>query len=577
MGMEQRNTLSFDDVIGAAQGGPLQFALGTDDHGGPVVCDLEKMGHLLIGGATGSGKSNLLHSMILSFIKRATPGDVRLILIDPKRVEFTRFNHSPHLYAPVITDAAKAASALLWCEEEMMRRQTLLANVGVSDIASFNRLASESSEKMAHLVVVIDELADLMGGFGKVLEVPICRIAQLGAAAGIHLVIATQCVSSTVITGLIKAGIPNRIALAVASGFDSRMILGRHGAEKLQTCGEMLLAGSNEEEPAHIQACLVSEEEVNAAVLTAKELYELGVHPEIEAGFIGSRALRRDACFTRDAKKGDNLLWEAAELAAINGYCSYALVQRRLRVGYSHAMTIMAALEALGVVESQAEDEAPKALVDIDGLFEIKRKTRTVNVRGECTKLPEIYLLDRNSSMVAAWQEAFEDAANVIATRGDFARFMDEHPEVDCVVSPANSFGIMDGGYDRAITNYFGHGLMEAVQRKIVDEWLGEQPVGTSISVEYNGMTLIHTPVMRVPSVVVDPMLVYHCMRTALIEAMRCGVETKVIPAWGTGCGMLPFDTVADLMAAAYFQVKNPPSKLDWDYANSRQLPDMDR
>ena len=196
---------------------------------------------------------------------------------------------------------------------------------------------------------------------------------------------------------------------------------------------------------------------------------------------------------------------------------------------------------------------------------------------GECAKLPEIYLLDRNASMVAAWQEAFENAANVIAVRGDFARFMDEHPEVDCVVSPANSFGIMDGGYDRAITDYFGRGLMEAVQRKIVDVWLGEQPVGTSISVEYNGMTLVHTPAMRVPSTIADPMVVYHCMRTALIEAMRCGVETMVVPAWGAGCGMLPFGTVADLMAAAYFQVKNPPSKLDWDYANSRQLPDMDR
>ena len=201
----------------------------------------------------------------------------------------------------------------------------------------------------------------------------------------------------------------------------------------------------------------------------------------------------------------------------------------------------------------------------------------TAHQYGECTRLPEIYLLDRSASMVVAWQEAFEGAANVIAVRGDFARFMDEHTEVDCVVSPANSFGIMDGGYDRAITNYFGHGLMEAVQRKIVDEWLGEQPVGTSISVEHNGMTLIHTPVMRMPSVVLDPMFVYHCMRTALIEAMHCGVEIMVIPAWGAGCGMLPFDTVADLMAAAYFQVENPPSKLDWKYVNSRQLPDMDR
>lgn len=189
-------------------------------------------------------------------------------------------------------------------------------------------------------------------------------------------------------------------------------------------------------------------------------------------------------------------------------------------------------------------------------------------------KMPKTYLLDRSAGMVAAWEDAFEGVPGVVAVRGEFSRFMDGHPEVDCVVSPANSYGIMDGGYDRAITDYFGTSLMEAVQQKIVGEWLGEQPIGTSISVEYEGITLIHTPAMRAPSEIADPMVVYHCMRTALIEAMRCGAERMVVPAWGAGCGMLPFGVVADLMAKAYFQVANPPKRLDWEYVNSLRLPD---
>ena len=192
-------------------------------------------------------------------------------------------------------------------------------------------------------------------------------------------------------------------------------------------------------------------------------------------------------------------------------------------------------------------------------------------------ELPSIYLLDYSSGIVAAWEDAFEGEPGVFPIRGEFKRFMGEHPEVDCVVSPANSYGIMDGGYDRAITDWFGTGLMEAVQRKIVGEWHGEQPVGTSISVRHEGITLIHTPAMRVPSEITDPMVVYHCMRTALIEAMHCGVERMVVPAWGAGCGMLPFGIVADLMAAAYSQIMNPPVRLDWAYVNSRQLPDTNR
>ena len=481
----------FEDVIEAAEGGPLQFAVGVDDDGDPVICDLAEAGHLLIGGATGFEKTALLRNMVLSFAKRAAPEEVRLVVIEPKRIDLASFDGLPHLYEPVFTDAIKAANALSWCEKEMWQRKSLLAEAGVDDLDAFNRQAMNRHMKLPRLVVVIDELADLMMSKSRGTGLSICRISQQGHAVGIHLVLATQHVSPKVITGLIRANVRTRVSFAVASESDSRLILDRPGAEQLWMHGEMLLLGPCGREPSHLQVCFASEEQVRDAVEVARGLYEPDPHPEVA-----------------------------------------------------------------------------KWLYEPDPHPEVTRGTND---------LPSVYLLSRSAGMVAAWEDAFEDADNVIAVHGEFARFMDEHPEVDCVVSPANSYGIMDGGYDHAITNYFGHDLMDAVQQKIAHEWLGEQPVGTSISVEHAGMTLIHSPAMRVPSAFVAPMAVYHCMRTALIEAMRCRVETMVVPAFGAGIGMLPFDVVADLMAAAYFQVANPPSKLNWSYATSRQLPDMDR
>lgn len=191
--------------------------------------------------------------------------------------------------------------------------------------------------------------------------------------------------------------------------------------------------------------------------------------------------------------------------------------------------------------------------------------------------LPKIYLLSISPTMVDAWNDAFEDEPDVIVVHGDFARFMDKHPEVDCIVSPANSYGLMDGSYDYAITKYFDKELMRAVQSRILDVWFGEQPVGTSISVKHKGITLIHTPTMRIPSTIVDPMVVYHSMRSTLVEALRDDVRAMVVPAFGAGCGMLPFDVVATLMAAAYRQVANPPTSINWEYATSRSLPDSER
>ncbi len=176
--------------------------------------------------------------------------------------------------------------------------------------------------------------------------------------------------------------------------------------------------------------------------------------------------------------------------------------------------------------------------------------------------------------MTDAWQQAFEAIPGVYVVQDDFASFMDAHPRVDCVVAPGNSYGLMDAGYDAAIVSYYGEGLKHAVQRKILGDWFGEQPVGTSISVEYAGITLVHTPVMRVPSVVRDPMVVYHATRSALIEAMRGGVKTVVFPAFGAGCGKVAHDVVARLMAQAYRQLANPPANLSWHYTHLLNLPD---
>ena len=187
---------------------------------------------------------------------------------------------------------------------------------------------------------------------------------------------------------------------------------------------------------------------------------------------------------------------------------------------------------------------------------------------------PITYLLDQEPCMTDAWQQAFEDISGVHVVQDDFTSFMDTHPQVDCIVAPGNSYGLMDAGYDAAIVSYYGEGLKHAVQRKILDEWFGEQPVGTSMSIEHAGITLVHTPVMRVPSVVRDPMVVYHATRSALIEAMRRGVKAVVLPAFGAGCGKVPHDVVARLMAQAYKQLLNPPSELTWHYAHSLDLPD---
>ena len=256
-----RQSVLLGDVLKDAPEGPLQIAIGKDVEGRCIISDLAKMPHLLIGGTTGSGKSVSINAMIMSILMRATPDEVRFIMIDPKRVEFTPYNGIPHLYVPVVTEAKEAASALSWGVAEMERRLKVFSKVGARNIAQYNakvqaekaaaRAAEEAGEEppagelgdeLPYLVIIIDELADLMMNVGKEVEFSISRIAQLARAAGIHLIVATQRPSTNVVTGLIKANITNRIAFNVASGIDSRVVLDTPGAERLIGLGDLLFS-----------------------------------------------------------------------------------------------------------------------------------------------------------------------------------------------------------------------------------------------------------------------------------------------------------------------------------------------
>ena len=246
----------------------VSFAVGRDISNRNVVGNIAKLPHLLIAGTTGSGKSVCTNSLIISLLYKATPEEVRLIMVDPKMVELGIYNGIPHLLIPVVTDPKKAAGALQWAVVEMMKRYRAFSEIGVRDLASYNAHAAktEGMEKMPQIVVVIDELADLMLVAAKEVEESICRVAQMGRAAGMHLIIATQRPSADVITGLMKANIPSRIAFAVASSLESRIILDTTGAEKLVGRGDMLYFPLGTGKPQRVQGCLISDEEVAAVV-----------------------------------------------------------------------------------------------------------------------------------------------------------------------------------------------------------------------------------------------------------------------------------------------------------------------
>lgn len=365
-----RENVLLGDVLKFADGGPLDMAIGKDVEGNPVVCDLAKMPHLLIGGTTGSGKSVGINSMIMSMIMRATPDEVRFIMIDPKRVEFSPYNGIPHLYVPVVTEAKEAASALSWGVAEMERRLKVFSKVGARNIGEYNEmidtgaLEDESAAKLPFIVIVIDELADLMMNVGKEVEFSISRIAQLARAAGIHLIVATQRPSANVVTGLIKANITNRMAFNVASGLDSRVILDVSGAESLIGKGDLLLSKPEYAKPRRIQSCWVSPEEISAVVEAVKSQGEPEYHSEILKTNLITLGDSMPDGSGGSVTDDDPLIWDAADIVVATGMGSTSNIQRKLKVGYSRAGRIMDMLEEKGIVGPPNGSKPRDVLVD---------------------------------------------------------------------------------------------------------------------------------------------------------------------------------------------------------------------
>lgn len=335
----------------------LAFALGKDIAGKPIIADIGKMPHLLIAGATGSGKSVCINTLITSIIYKATPQEVRLIMVDPKVVELSVYNGIPHLLIPVVTDPKKAAGALFWAVNEMTRRYNLFAENNVRDMKGYNEKQVEESAKLPQIVIIIDELADLMMTGAKEVEDAICRLAQMARAAGIHLVIATQRPSVDVITGVIKANIPSRLAFAVSSGTDSRTILDMTGAEKLLGKGDMLFYPVGESKPIRIQGAFISDQEVEQivnSIKTDRTDYEQSVMESMENAAAPAQV--------NDEEAADELLEKAVEFAADKEKLSISMLQRYFRIGFNRAARLMDALEARGVVGPDEGSKPRKVL-----------------------------------------------------------------------------------------------------------------------------------------------------------------------------------------------------------------------
>ncbi len=348
----------------------VAFALGKDIGGQCIVGDIEKLPHVLIAGTTGSGKSVCTNSLIISLLYKSTPDEVRFIMVDPKMVELAPYNGIPHLLIPVVTDPKKAAGALQWAVFEMMKRYKTFSEHGVKKLEEFNRMAkaSEELEPLPSVVVVIDELADLMLVAAKEVEESICRVAQMGRAAGVHLVIATQRPSADVITGLMKANIPSRIAFAVASSLESRIILDNTGAEKLVGKGDMLYAPLGAGKPTRVQGCFISPEEIEQVVEFVKQSGEVHYSDEVMAK-IEESIQEKDKGGAKGAAaepsaddEGDELLPAAVDVVLETGQASVSMLQRRLKLGYSRAARLVDQMEERGIV-GPFEGSKPRQLL----------------------------------------------------------------------------------------------------------------------------------------------------------------------------------------------------------------------
>ena len=349
----------------------VAFAVGKDIGGNNIVGNIAKLPHVLIAGTTGSGKSVCTNSLIVSILYKSTPDEVRFIMVDPKMVELAPYNGIPHLLIPVVTDPKKAAGALQWAVFEMMKRYKMFSEKGVKDLAGYNALAEvdEDVKKLPTVVVVIDELADLMLVAAKEVEESICRVAQMGRAAGMHLVVATQRPSADVITGLMKANIPSRIAFAVASSMESRIILDTPGAEKLVGKGDMLYAPLGDSKPTRVQGCFITPEEIERVVAFVKDAageahYDQDVIEKIQQA-VDAKSDKGKAASTdgaADGDDGDELLPAAVEVVLETGQASVSMLQRRLKLGYSRAARLVDQMEERGYV-GPFEGSKPRQLL----------------------------------------------------------------------------------------------------------------------------------------------------------------------------------------------------------------------
>ena len=340
--------------------GKLSIALGRNVSGAAIVADIAKMPHLLIAGATGSGKSVCINTIIMSLLYRAKPDEVKLLLVDPKVVELGVYNGLPHLAVPVVTDPKKAAGALAWAVTEMLNRYKLFASVGARDLTSYNRLVTSQQGEAAPLpqyVIIVDELADLMMAAPSEVEDSICRLAQMARAAGMHLIIATQRPSVDVITGVIKANIPSRIAFAVSSQVDSRTILDAGGAEKLLGMGDMLFSPVGSSKPMRVQGCFVSDEEIERVVTFIKSaesgdtVYDENIIAEIDRHVpAGKGNANGGGDSPSSADEEDPMLMDAIECVVEAGQASTSLLQRRCKLGYARAARLIDELEARGII-----------------------------------------------------------------------------------------------------------------------------------------------------------------------------------------------------------------------------------
>ncbi len=364
------------DVIGsqafAQHKSNVAFAVGRDIGNADIVGDIARLPHVLIAGTTGSGKSVCTNSLIISLLYKSSPEDVRFIMVDPKMVELAPYNGIPHLLIPVVTDPKKAAGALQWAVYEMMRRYKTFSELGVKKLEEYNAIAEkrEDLSHMASVVVVIDELADLMLVAAKEVEESICRVAQMGRAAGMHLVIATQRPSSDVITGLMKANIPSRIAFAVASSLESRIILDNSGAEKLVGRGDMLYAPLGSGKPIRVQGCYITPEEIERVVTFVKSTGEAQYSDEVMRKIEETlkqkekKGAASDTGSDSSAPEGDSdeLLPAAVEVVLETGQASVSMLQRRLKLGYSRAARLVDQMEEHGYV-GPFEGSKPRQLL----------------------------------------------------------------------------------------------------------------------------------------------------------------------------------------------------------------------